>query len=421
MEAISWQAMPGDVPTALKFPTPEEVELITTPYSAWALPPHKSSLESTWEAVSVKIGSHDDDTGLQVVEKNIHAMKVRLWEGMVPMSDNRWRQKGLDKPVNFDEACQHLSAVVDAFSYLNMEEIQTALRKVFNNIASELKTFEDALNALRETRSESLVSVTALWEEYIRMKWSISSTRAYDWVLGHVEKLRAPLIEQLRQHEPPSFEEYSTEQWNVTNKLHLLSEIMGRAAYTVILPMNGYTGYTPSDNLNPSQSLDINVRKQWYKERLKWQTESSLMGLQIVRGATTGDWGRNRRESRGLADPEDMVETYQAQVDAQRAMRHEIAGSTVVPLVGEDWILSLKRQMEQEEFGYENWGFLIYRITYDQPPADWDAFVNALQKAADDWGEGIMGSEDIKNSAQLKWIDGREVGIAEGDFIAAKR
>ena len=60
-------------------------------------------------------------------------MKSRLWEGIVPMSQNTWRKKGLDDAENFDLAIQYLWTVVDAFSYLNMVPVQPALKDVFNN------------------------------------------------------------------------------------------------------------------------------------------------------------------------------------------------------------------------------------------------------------------------------------------------
>lgn len=67
------------------------------------------------DRVMNRIGSMQDADRLCCVGKNLHSLKNRLWEGIVPLCEQRWKEKGLNKMDNFDVACQHLSAVCAAF------------------------------------------------------------------------------------------------------------------------------------------------------------------------------------------------------------------------------------------------------------------------------------------------------------------
>ncbi len=62
----------------------------------------------------------------------------------------------------------------------------------------------------------------------------------------------------------------------------------------------------------------------------------------------------------------------------------------------------------------------MYRITYEQSE-EWIEFMRNTQADMDDWVDDIVGADLIRKSAQLKWIDGRDVGIAENDHNAATR
>jgi hypothetical protein len=420
LEAISWESMPGNTITNLALLTQDEiVNLAGAPYSEWAPPPYNKLSGHAFERVQIRIASHEDSTGLQVLEKNIHAMKERLWEDVMPLSRNQWRRKRLDEPEQFDLACQFLGAAIDAFAYLNVDAVQSSLRDVFNNIAKEWKDFEDAVNALRTARGESSVSITGLWEEFIRLRWSIMTTRTHAWVLEHVNELRAPLIEQLAQHEPAALDALSTEQWNITNKLHLLAEIAARAGFTIMLSMDGYTDHKSPGSQYEGLSETMDTRREAYSRSLKLairRKQWSRLDLDL-----SGEHNTSQRVHRGAADPASLVESTIDQKEAQEDLRRDYAGHTTVPLVAEEWILKMKRQMDQEVYGFDKWGFVLYKITYEHSEKEWDDFVQKLQADVNDWGDGILGADLIRGSAQLRWIDGRDVGIAEGDYEAATK
>lgn len=65
-------------------------------------------------------------------------------------------------------------------------------------------------------------------------------------------------------------------------------------------------------------------------------------------------------------------------------------------------------------------GFKIYRLSYGQSDEQWAAFVRKLEADLADWGDGVAGAEDIRELLKVHWLDGKELGIAEGDIEAAK-
>ncbi|KAJ5095354.1 hypothetical protein NUU61_004710 [Penicillium alfredii] len=65
------------------------------------------------------------------VGQNIQSVKSRLWKGIIPLSEQRWLEKGLNEPAQFDMACQHVSAVLAAFEYLNQPPVAKSLRDAF--------------------------------------------------------------------------------------------------------------------------------------------------------------------------------------------------------------------------------------------------------------------------------------------------
>lgn len=148
-------ALPDGTRTNLPLVPPEEmVDYIREPYSTWAPPPYNQIHDNIGDRMMILVASNETGDNICVVDKDLHAMKSRLWEGIVPLSDSRWIQKNLDDPGNHDLACQHLSAVVDVFTYFNKPSVLYRLRAIFNAISVELTSFESAINAIRSTRSE---------------------------------------------------------------------------------------------------------------------------------------------------------------------------------------------------------------------------------------------------------------------------
>jgi hypothetical protein len=99
--------------------------------------------------VMSRIGSIEDDARMCIVGRNIWSVKNRLWAGIIPLSEQRWKEKGLDQPDNFDTAAQYLSAVVAVFEYLNRPKVQENIRDTLNLISQHWGEFETIVNAER--------------------------------------------------------------------------------------------------------------------------------------------------------------------------------------------------------------------------------------------------------------------------------
>jgi hypothetical protein len=183
--------------------------------------------------------------------------------------------------------------------------------------------------------------------------------------------------------------------------------------------MNGYTGYVTPASEGESLSPSLDTRREAYTSAL--QVATRLKELSRREGANSAEINAHQKPFRGPAEPADLVQGILSQKEAQEDLRREYAGHFTRPLAAEEWILQLKRQMDQPEYGFDKWGFVMYRITYKQSDEEWEDFMQKLKADIDDWEDGIKGGDLIRASAQLKWINGREVGIVEGDYEAAKR
>lgn len=190
----------------------------------------------------------------------------------MPLSQNRWRAIHLDEPEQFPSASQHLAAVIAAFGYLNDPEQAANLRITFNIISEHLEDFDGALNSLRVTKGLEPLSVTSLWEEFIRIHYQVVTNRAHAWVLSHISPLRQAIVNDLLAYLPPSDDSLSSEQWVLINKLHDLTELAARADYTILIPMDGYKGYSapaPREAAADLMSADLQTRRRAYSEALK--------------------------------------------------------------------------------------------------------------------------------------------------------
>ncbi|KAL4790530.1 hypothetical protein BDV19DRAFT_382282 [Aspergillus venezuelensis] len=376
-------------------------------------------------SIMSRIGSAEDGSRLTVVGKNIHSLKSRLWEGIAPFSEEMWEAQGLDlgfaKEGKFEEACEHLSAVVTVFEYLNTAEVQSNLRETFNLIYAHWEELDSEINEKRKERGEENISLTSLWTIYMENHFKVMANLAHQWVTRKVEDLRAPILSALLEHENPIGIPDSV-QWKLTNGLHLLLEISVRADYTILIPMDGYKGYTPppvneSNTSEPGlHSPDITERKKYYPQRVKTRSHQIMVEKMLARV----DHGENTREQ---SSGESYHESAMEQVEAQREVRKELRGEEWDKEIRETWISAILKGVEKgddEEVKAMEEGFAIYRLTYEQGVDEWRHFVKRLEEDINSWGRGQPGSEEVKPYLKLHWVDGQEVGIAEGDIEAAK-
>jgi hypothetical protein len=399
-------------------------------------------------------------------------MKTRLWEGFVPMSDYRWHERKLDELQHHAIACQHLSAVVDVFTYLNKPSIKTRLRKCYDSIYDELGDLERAINALRArngSRTDSAedpkphdkthepVSLTGLWKEYIQARFRCMTATAHSWVLFHASRLRQHRLVEYESKLEEIDDEWDPELMPHGDRMQDLSQIVSLADVTIMLPMAGYKGYESSTSggiIGPwGGSLEDRVQRYF--------SEVKYISRQNTWRNTAEEIYRRRRGETSLQKP---IVIAVGQINAQNQVRKDLRGE-IVEIGVQAWVRELNRFMEaakrkakadgtlelrddsdeqkdkidtkssqavqaEDFFGGpamstqplpENFGFVAYRLDYKQSKQEWEGFTRVLKADMSKWSQNLAGAEPIKNMAALHWVDGREAGIPEGDIEAAKR
>jgi hypothetical protein len=392
--------------------------LITTPYSAWAAPPFNQDDQPAIAHIMQAIGSFQDSSRLQCISKDLHAMKSRLWEGLMPVSERRWTEKRLDDPCNFSAACQVISLVLHVFQYLNLPPVKNALRGTYNIIYGHLERFETAVNAKRTVEGREALRLTALWAEYMRAHYAYMENRTHLWVTQKIRAWKDRVLRDLQTYQPAADSNgvHDALQWKLMDMWQDLTDNQSWADFAIFLPMDGYRGCTSalatgrpvSENPNYSGtspvvvSTDINKRRQDYHERRKQlnlvqEFEKAMLNVGLV-------------TRRPLNDPDALAELCVGQSEAQDQTRLELRGES--PSLGEEtWV---------KEAEHQNWGYVAYRNCYDHSDAEWDDFKNKFETDASGWGKELVGAEDLRARSKIHWLDPRELGI-EGDVAAMKK
>jgi hypothetical protein len=369
------------------------------------------------DRVMNRIGSMQDADRLCCVGKNIHSLKSRLWAGIIPLSEQRWKEKGLDKTDNFDVAVQHLSAVCAAFEYLNQPKVMQNMRDTFNMIWEHWRELEVMVNRQRAEKQQPSVSVTSLWTAFMTAHFEVMIERAHRWVTFKVSALRAPLLTTLRLHRPVDIDAVDRMQWRTTDALHKLAELTSVADYGILIPMDGYKGYTapavPSNVPPALRSTNWSERGKAYSQRLKQVTHTAR--YQSIMQA------RARGETHHLADPVSLHQTCLDQINSQHQLRREVRGTPDEPVPREPWIPRLLSWIHSPNDRRRSFGLAIYRLAYKQSDAEWNACRQKIEQHIADWGRGQKGSSAIKPHLKLHWMDGKALGIGEGDVEGARK
>lgn len=401
-------ALSGDLPTGGKTSLPRlPGEIITNylmvPYANWAPGPHDIFGLSPFDHVMVRIGSHQDGGRLVILEKGVHAMKSRLWESIMPMSENRWRQKRLDDPANHHLVCRHLGHVIEVFSYLQCPPVQWNLTETFRLIRQHFSDFDQVFNGLPERQGKEKVRLAALWEEFMTEHYTAMATRAHSWVVSKCQKLRDRDEGLIAAMHPPAQDGITDEQMAILNRFHDFSELAVRADYTIFVHM------PDSDPPATGPAPNIEQRRQQYANAIRQRSRRKVIE-DAVRNLGRGTLPMNSSTS--------LLATARAQREEQDGVRQEFRGPAR-PLPPVYWITKVKKQMTCRKD--KRWGFAAYRLTYGQTDEDWAEFLKKLNADLNDWGDGEDGIADIKDMAQIHWLDGNELGFTEGDSEAAKK
>ncbi|OJD24837.1 hypothetical protein ACJ73_03797 [Blastomyces percursus] len=421
--------LPNGKKTELPIISSEEIQLVASPYSEWALPPHNKITLPVSHMLMSRIGSDEDSGRLTVVEKPVHAMKVRLWEGIPPISEHQWRQKGLDKAENFNYACQYIEAVISAFDYLNAPLHISHMRETFNYMSDHLSEFDEALNNIRRRDGkEPNINSAGLWADFIRVKYEVMTDRAHLWVISHVDALREPLLNEIKAQGSYSDDNISPEQLDLVHQLRKLAGLAAEADYTIYMSTYGYKGSSgPSlERMGDWRNPVLEKRRQKYVNSYEYfQTINNLTDEMVANLAayytTECPVATPKKEN-------DLLKAIQDQLRIQgqqrlRARSDPDPGPRAPPLWISDVTTRIREIKNLGQPPMTEVGFAIYRLSYGQNDdgGEWATLKEAIERDLASWGDGIDGVEDIKPFLKLKWFDGRELGLAEDDIDGAKR
>lgn len=426
MASLSGKALPGGAPSESDL-SRKEVILTGKPYSSWAPPPFNTIERSANDNIMEFIGSMEDYSRLQVISKELQAMKARLWEGLMPVSARRWRERGLDHLSNFSVACRIISMAINVFLYLNSPVIQAALRETYNRIYDELSTFERAFCAYRAAQGKPESQVCRVWYNFMRAHYSVMVNRTYTWVMDHVATMKANVLAELAAHQPTTTDGSHDEiQWRLTDMWQDLSSISTCADYAILLPMDGYKG---SDIIRPSEpgeydfrtqplsmKPDLAQREREYHLRRRHLIMTTKMDelTEIFDNATIDtplDEGGHGRPA-PMNDPSEITKICRLQEAERQRVAAELREEPV-QYEKEPWASIL--------WETSPWGFVAYRTHPSCSDDEWAEFRSKFEADIADWGQELPGISSLRERSRIHWIDANDLGIDGQDIEALKR
>ncbi|KAL2833049.1 hypothetical protein BDW59DRAFT_180548 [Aspergillus cavernicola] len=395
LEYTTHGALPNGKQTTLPLLSPDEIQLLLIPSAEWAPAPFNTNTVSTIHQTSVRIGSYEDDARLSIIGKNIHSLKNRLWEGLAPLSASRWTEKDLSNPDRFDTACEYVTAVIAVFEYLNFEQIQSSMRDTFNLISGHLQDADSALNARRAAQGQGQpqLSLTGLWEEFMRAKYEMITAAAHSWVLSRIAELQRPLLDEFSHLPDGQKIDMFTERWQQ------LLEITSEADFKIWIPMDGYYGYHPSSQVVPGlRNPNLDTLRKTHRDRFQTTIFSRLEQYIQNQDPDTIQSPRVRRERISIS------------TTVQDELRTEIRGpSSPSESYSEPWIQMLLwlQKATLESGPNREFGLAVYRSTSSTVTDEqWRTMRQKLETHLSAWGaDNNLQTSQIKPLLKLHWID----------------
>ncbi|KAI8671973.1 hypothetical protein NCS56_00659500 [Fusarium sp. Ph1] len=418
--------LPEGRQTILPLVTKEELANMTKPYSQWAPAEYHHLGQAAITSIASRLNLTKDDEKLPPIATELYTMKKRLWEGIPPLSERRWKELDLDNMWNFPMACRYIVAVIDVFQYLNEGWMKKAMRTVYNRIWDDLHDCEEAVNACRRLAADGgdfkEISLTTLWYQHTKSHFDSMCEMAHGWVTEHIERLRQPVLDQLASHNPTHESDVDEVQWDLTNKIYDLLVNGAHADYTISLPMEGYKGSNiplqrPLGSEPPggfrekpiSFSLHLLKRKSdyigrwWYLRRKEEYKTYERLGMSPI-----------ELESN---DPARLLIRCHSQLDAQAQSRRELRGEPQ-ELELDPWLDLTKTYLG---YGNRRCGFVAYRLCHSHTSEAWNDFKAKFESDISDWGRDVKVIDDVRAACKIHWLDGQELEIPDGDIEAAKK
>jgi hypothetical protein len=440
--------LPDGSQSSLPLMTIEELGLLYTPYHRWDEDPTKIMDTSCQDALSPLFGASYEGTDLTTspyadFSAKVLPLKAKMWQGMAPMSRDRWLQKKMDDPANYRNLMELMNNILVIFRWWNLESVQNSMRAGFNFLVDKHIEFAAAVNDRRQKNGvPERLDLAAMWAEYFHARISFMSEQTLRWLVDRIEEVQSR-----------AFVEYTAalgcagndqEAVGIAGKklyecVQDLNAMISKADCALGIPMTDFKGHTLSSN---ASDLSFEVRNDFYQNLAatkSWAYLEKTLKAQDSEAATEqqapekiSELVSQIKKGPQLAAPrfrdhETLIGHYYEGRRNRAEIRTALRGPPA-PTTEEYWITVLKERMNfylanGRDPTTHRWGFVCYRLTYTQTDAEWTDFMTKLRADMNkpESGEWIKGFDSIADMAGLEMHDGREIGIAEGDVEAAKR
>ncbi|KAG9187115.1 hypothetical protein G6011_04986 [Alternaria panax] len=427
--------------------TQEEWGFLIAPYSQWAPAPYNNWNYSCMDTVAPLIMRQE----IKELQSPPHAgfvarlrpLKAKLLLGMVPISGDRWLERKMDDPANYKNLFELIKDITHIFEWFNHEEVHKRTRGAFNWMVDKYVEFEQAANLQREKNGiQEKLNLAGMWAEYWNDLTTNASERTHQWVVDRVDEVQAHAFAQYQE----ALKNAGTDETAIGEAgkkyyecVQDLRGILTKLDYTIGIPMTGFKGYTAT---NAFKDLPVAQRQDTWR---KIMTAKSFKHQVAILEAQDKAEAEEASKKTSLADSMDMTKQFTKPAhprfrDTENLIGHYEEGKrnrdeTRLSLCGppkvfsqEHWISILRERMDfhannprNVERNPDAWGFVCYRLTYDQTDEQWATFQEKFRADISRSGKWIEGFDRIKDKHRIMFIDGREFGIAEGDVTAAKR
>ncbi len=455
VEFLSIHRLPNGQVTAIPTLPPSDFAKITQPYNDWAPAPYNNNSIRSDSAMNRFTMSFSGLAAMFDIEAlfsgggfsrptqidfELEICRQRLWAGMVPLSDRRWAEKKLDAPENIDLAVEHLLKTCDMV-YFSLPATSRKVRQAYNEAYDVFAHFDTVLDAyyattLRIPRPSPVPRLADLWAEFFFSHVKFITNRIHAWAASHVDRLADATIHRMQTAPTVAGAiRMSPEQEAVCSQFEGLCHIIRRLDETILFPLVGFKNTLPhwrhatsppvvnwpqyirshgATPLGGNYPVDVQQRDEVYHQRV----------ANLVRYVLTHNSAAGNARGVGAFSGENMAAPNRAVRAAYAQGRRELRGEAE-PVREEMWVGALRRSMEPQSEGrpprYTKWGFVAYRLWYGHSDEQWAMFLRNFEAEVNNWGAGVAGADAIKEKLEIRWLDGRDYGIAEGDVEGAKK
>ncbi|KAH8807665.1 hypothetical protein F5884DRAFT_789800 [Xylogone sp. PMI_703] len=351
---------------------------------------------------------------------SLKALKSRIWFGMAPIPEARWRAKGLDDMENIEEAMAIIELVIDVFKHWMKPEVHGNIRTTHNKIWTEFDVFHDAIVGLRTQLGEPApdFNIAKLWQEYVKFLFQNQEKQARAWVFMRLNKLFSVWKDHFLQKMssgPAISETHGTiliDHW----ALMILNKLLDLYADAEIFLRRSTLGLALIEGIDQRLVGAITLEKS--VQELNTITASIEAGRQnLLRRMLASALQSRTQERRSLPQQYPaFLESTSRMTDREFSMKglmHEM--NEPLPLKVEPWIQDLADE------GVESFGFVIYKNMYSGTKEEWDTFLTKFEDGVNNGWEGLLDPNNVKRKATLQWVDGEKENIPEGDVEAIRK